>query len=65
MFLTGCIKPLLIFFAELKINPEFIRQQAHVNWLDDILYKAYAGMSSGIVPIHPTAKAVGILGTEL
>ena len=53
------------FLFPARINPEFIRQQAHVNWLDDILYKAYAGMSSGIVPIHPTAKAVGILGTEL
>lgn len=32
--------------------------------LDALLYKAYARMSSGIVPIHPPAKADGILGTE-
>ena len=54
------------FLFPARINPKFIRQQAHVNWLEDgILYKAYARMSSGIVPIHPTAKAMGILGTEL
>ena len=48
-----------------RVNPEFIHQQAHADWIEGLLYKAYARMSSGIVPIHPTAKAVGILGTEL
>jgi len=35
------------FLFPTRINPEFIHQQAHANWLDGLLYKAYAGMSSG------------------
>ena len=53
------------FLFPVRINPEFIHQQAHTDWLGGLLYKAYVRMSSGIVPIHPTAKAVGILGMEL
>ena len=53
------------FLFSARINLEFIHQQAHISKLDGILYKAYAGMSSSIVPIHPTNEFVGILGTKL